>query len=375
MLTLGTVWEGNEYGPEAVAILFDMISRNLPEGTEGKFFCFTDHTADLGPWIEKRPLDGARDGTIMFPLGCAVIRGLDDLLEGKQIQSSLYDGSFPTDSAVVIFNECRPQDCGGWVKHVWRIGGGTTPKLTFLRNVPKEDIQANIRYAMGLGCKWFSPAPVHDRAALIVGGAPSLRDSVVLLRHMAISMDADIFALNGAASYLHAQGMAPDFHVMLDAHPDCIRFVSPHIPMTRYYASQCDSIVLDEARDSLVCWHGGGEAMNDLRGEFAFRHIVGGGSTGLTRAMVLAFGLGYRQIHVFGADSSYDGETGHAYSQADYDNFINVACGDEVFKTSPQLLGQAEDFKIIAPDLIHAGCEIMVHGAGLLTAVASQMAA
>jgi len=91
--------------------------------------------------------------------------------------------------------------------------------------------------------------------------------------------------------------------------------------------------------------------------------------------MILAYGLGHRKMHLFGLDSSYEGDVGHVYGQANYQKHVNVTCGDETFRTSPQLLGQAEDFKMVAPDLISAGCEIMVHGGGLLKALALQMAA
>lgn len=103
-----------------------------------------------------------------------------------------------------------------------------------------------------------------------------------------------------------------------------------------------------------------------------FKHVIGGGSTGASRAIMLAYGLGYRKFQLFGLDSSFDGDAVHAYSQAKYANTIDVTCGDEVFKTSPQLLGQAEDFKLLFPDFMQAGCEITVHGKGLLRAIANR---
>lgn len=374
MLNLGCVWTGVEYGPDAPAILFDMISRNLPEGLEGTFTVFTDREDDLGPWIAKKPLDAPRDGITMFPLGCVIVRGLDALIRGEQVKSCFYDGSFPEEAAIVLFMDKNPKDCDGWVKHVYKIGGGSSAEMEFVPNVSKADLEANIRSAIKRKCRWFKPRKANDETALIVGGGPSLGADVHFLRHVA--RGGHIFALNGVPAYLEKHGIIPDSHVMLDAHPNCLGFVSPGLPMMRYYASQCDPSVLDAAWNSLVCWHGGGEVMNKLGDEgLTFRHVVGGGSTGATRAMILAYGLGYRKFHLFGMDSSYDGEFGHAYAQAEYAKSLNVTCGDKVFKTSPQLLGQAEDFKMIAPDLLQADCEITVHGEGLLKAVAEQMAA
>lgn len=372
MLNLGCVWDRVDYGPESVQILFDMISRNLSEGTEGQFYCFTDFQDDLGPWIVKRSLRASREDVRMFPLNCVIVRGLDALLEGKQVKSCFYDGTFPEEAALVIFSDCHPKDCENWVKHVWKIGGGTTAELSFTPNVAKDVLSSNIRSAIQRKCQWFEPRLAHDETALIVGGGPSLETDIPLLRYMAQA--GQIFALNGVPAYLEKANITPDFHVMLDADPACLNFVAPHIPMRRYYASQCSSEVLDAAGSSLVCWHGGGDAMTSIK-EHTFRHIVGGGSTGATRAMVLAYGLGYRKFHLFGMDSSYEGNRGHAYEQADYANFVDVTCGDRVFKTSPQLLGQVEDFKKVVPNLISAACEVTVHGGGLLKAVADQMAA
>lgn len=372
MLNLGVVWDDTGYGPEAVKILHDMIGRNLPDRTEGRLTCFTDLPDDLGPMIDKRPLDAPRGDTVMFPLGCVIVRGLDALLEHKQVKSCFYDGGFPKEAAIVIFNDCRPQDCGNWVSHVWKIGGGTTAELKFVPNVAKSELSSNIRLAIHRDCQWFEPRAAHDETALIVGGGPSLKDDIPLLKYMANS--AHMFALNGVPAYLEKQGIVPDSHVILDAHPNCLYFVARHLPMRRYYASQCTPEVLDAAGSSLVCWHGGGEAMTAIKGH-TFKHVVGGGSTAATRAMILAYGLGYRKFHLFGMDSSYDGDVGHAYSQPDYLNFLDVTCGNEVFKSSPQLLGQAEDFKMILPDLLQSACEVTVHGKGLLRAIANQMAA
>ncbi len=272
----------------------------------------------------------------------------------------------------MVFNDCHPKDCDNWVKHVYKIGGGSSADMEYIPNVPKEILAANIASAIQRDCQWFIPRLAHDETALIVGGGPSLQGDLPLLKYMAQA--SQIFAVNGVPTYLEKYGITPDFHVMLDADPVCLGFVAKHIPMIRYYASQCAPKVLNEAGASLVCWHGGGEAMESLKGR-TFKHIVGGGSTAATRAIVLAYGLGFRKFHLFGMDSSYDGDQGHAYAQADYQRFIEATCGDQVFKTSPQLLGQAEDFKMVLPNLLSAACEVTVHGAGLLKAVADQMAA
>jgi hypothetical protein len=371
MLNLACVWDDRRYGPEAVLILRDMIARNLPDQTEGQFICFTDFEDDLGPWVEKRPLSAHTLEIPNFPLNCVIVRALDCLLEGQWPATCFYDGPFPERAAIVLFEDGRPQDHDGWVRHVYKIGGGTIADLKFTPNVPKQDLVENIRSAIVRDSRWFEPRAAHDGVAVIVGGGPSLAADIPLLSYFVNT--STLFAVNGVPAYLECFGIIPDIHVMLDAEPGCLRFVSPNLPMTRYYASQCAPAILDAAGSSLVCWHGGGDAMTAIEGHL-FRNVIGGGSTAASRAVTLAYGLGYRKFHLFGLDSSYDGDRSHAYDQAGYDNLLDVTCGDQVFKASPQLLGQAEDFKVLIPDLVRAACEVTVHGGGLLRAIASQMA-
>jgi hypothetical protein len=341
MLNIGCV-RTPEFGPQYVNILFDMVRRNLPEETEGRLVCYTDDPAGIDAGVQIEPPDGDRSKADFFlPLNCCVVRPLDCLLEGKAPVSAIYDGTFPEKAAVVAFHGVRAEDCDGWVRHVWKIGGGTIAELTFTPNIPKPELQANIRSAMARNCPWFEPQEAHDGVAVIVGGGASLAYELGEI----FDLDGFIFAVNGVPNYFAQNGICPHVHVMLDAHPDCARFVVPELPMLRYYASQCDPLVLDMAEDSLVCWHGGGEAMTEIP-DMTFRHIVGGGSTIGTRVMMLAYGLGYRKFHVFGMDSSYDGDVGHAYEQGDYDSFLTVTCGDQAFKTSSQLLGQAVNGQI-----------------------------
>lgn len=368
---------GTTHSPEAVNILYDMISRNLADGTVGEFHLYTDQPDTYGPGIIVHALDEPHLPGLGLTLDHLIVGPLDDILKRQALLEEdvffYWDGQpFPTGAKVIKCMGSAPQDLDGWVKHVWKIGGGTIAELSFTPNVPKGELVANIRSAIQRDCRWFEPRPAHEEAAIIVGGGPSLKDNLVLLRFLAL--DSHVFALNGVPAYLEKHGIIPDSHVILDAHPVCLYFTARHLPMTRYYASQCTPEVLDAAGSNLVCWHGGGEAMNAIEGH-TFKHVVGGGSTGATRALILAYGLGYRKFHLFGMDSSYDGDRGHAYDQFDYKNFVEVRCGDQVFKTNPQLFAQAEDFKTILPDLISAACEVTVHGDGLLNAVATQMAA
>ena len=91
-------------GKEYVEILFDSIKRNLKEGTEGKFVCFTNDETPYIDGIEKRPLHGEltgwwnklylfKDGhfndgdrIVYMDLDTVIVSGLDEIIK--------YDGRF-----------------------------------------------------------------------------------------------------------------------------------------------------------------------------------------------------------------------------------------------------------------------------------------
>lgn len=365
MLNIGCV-KTPEYGPEYVDILFDMIRRNLPEGTEGRLTCYTNDPSGINPDIHIETSSSTRSVDFMFPLNCCVIGSLDCMLDGKAPESAIYDGSIPKTAKIVAFHNTKAEECSDWVKHVWKIGGSTTPCLTFIPNVGLEKRSDNVKSSLVRDCRWFEPKPAHDRKAIIIGGGPSLSYELDTIR----LMDGDIWAINNVPKFLKTHQIKPDFHVLMDAHECVAGYVSPDIRMTRYYASQCEPSVLDLAGDELVCWHAASDCLKDIE---ITSHPIGGGTTAVMRTLPMLYGLGYRDFHLFGLDSSFEGGRAHAYDQHGYDTILDVICGDQVFKSSPQMVGQAEDFKIMAPDLIAAGCEITVYGDGLLKSIVMNM--
>lgn len=366
---------GAEYCPESVDILYDMVARNLPEGTPGEFHLYSDEPGPYRPEVIVHGIDEPRLSGLNLSLRHLIVGPLDDIAAKGFLQeedvSFYHDGPFPAGAKVIKCLGKKPQDLKGWVKHVWKVGGGTANSLTFIANVDSEQRRQNVLSALSMpGIRWFEPIPAHQRKAILVGGGPSLESDILALR--ALALEGDIFAFNNVPHYLDRWGIAPDFHVLMDAHHDIKNFVSPGIRMTRYYASQCVPEVLYAAGEELTCWHAASDCLDglDLKSP-----PVGGGTTAAMRGLVLSYGLGYRDFHLFGLDSSYDGDRVHAYEQHGYGAHLDVVCGDRHFRSSPQLIGQAEDFKKMAPDMIAAGCEITVYGAGLLKAIAEEMIA
>ena len=225
----------------------------------------------------------------------------------------------------------------------------------------------NVLSALKRGARQFKPCLPHDRSCILVGGGPSVQNELFMVS--ALSTQGEIFAVNNVPRYLAERGLDTDVHVLMDAHPIVADFVVPQLKSIRYYASQCEPEVLDRAGNELILWHAASQALDGIDG---INNIVGGGSTTATRALYLAYGLGYRDFHLFGLDSSYDGDRCHAYKQGGYETTLDVHCGEETFKSSPQLIAQAEDFKVIIPEMIKAGCTVTIHGSGLLRSIANK---
>lgn len=243
--------------------------------------------------------------------------------------------------------------------------------LEFTANISFETLDRNIKNASGRqDAVWLQEEKPHDRVAIIAAGGPSLSQELEYIRFCQKNGEV-IFALNGVPKYLFEHGVIPDYHVLLDSLPWVADFVSPDLPMKRYYSCQCDPSVLDMAPDNTL-WApymiGIEEGFPSLRPPY-----VQGGTTVGTRALYLAYMLGYRTFRLFGLDSSQAGDVCHAYSQIGYEEVLDVKCGDKTFKCPPQLMAQAEECQIVLNDLRDKGCDFTIYGNGLLRAIADEM--
>jgi hypothetical protein len=277
---------------------------------------------------------------------------------------------FPKSTKLVVFHgEPRPhQVMDGWVPQVWKIGGGTTLELMTVGNTSEEQRIKNIQHAVSLTLPLLYSKTQHDGHAVIVGGGPSLNDSIDEIRWRK-SKGQTVFATNNTPSKVEA-----DYHVMLDARPDNAAFVPYGIPCL--YASECHPNVYERAKNNgnpITVWHSYADGMDDvLANEHrGFTYVGGGSSVGL-KAMCIAYILGYREMHLYGMDSCYRDGHHHAYSQSlnDGERVISVTMGDKLYKVAPWMATQVEEFKDLAGYLVSMGCTLTVHGEGLLQDVA-----
>lgn len=466
MVTFVCVKWGTLYGPEYVNTLYDMVTRNLAEGTaEGEFICFTDDPSGLLPSIKTRSLPAGLTGwwnklalfapdvfekgerIIYLDLDTVIVGPIDDILKYQGEFAILQDfyrpdgwqssfmswqagfghwiwerfnelgrpdieggdqvfieqmvphahiwqvlfpdwfvsykrhcvDMFPKGARVVIFHgEPRPHQAGGWVEHVWKIGGGTAAELELLCNTRDEKLIHNINSCIKRDLPWVQPLAPHNRHAVIVGGGPSVAN---LLPEIEWRQDQgqDVFALNGVISYLFNNNIYPDNHVMIDARGENLRFIQERLSINYFLASQVDPIIYSALHDKNVqVFHLATDGMqeliqNDKRAQGAV--MIGGGRTVGMAAIGLAYALGYRNIHLYGFDSSYSDNEHHAYKQDinDTDLRVECECGGQKFSAAPWMIDQVEAFQNMANILVQEGVIFTVHGEGLLPQCARMM--
>lgn len=461
MLNIACVKAGTKYTSEQVNILFDMVRRNLAEGFEGRFVCFTDDPDGLaeGIHIEKLPegLNGwwnklylfsadafpAGNRVVFMDLDTVIVGRLDDLVRysgpfailrdfyrpmgwqsafmaweagtltyvweswlengkpepiggdqewieevvpcahiwqdqfpGAFVSYKLLKGYPPREAKVVIFHgEPKPDNCGAdWVQTVYKMNGGSAQELEVVCNTRDESLRSNMRAALtrNLPTVQFN-REAHGRHAVIVGGGPSLADTLDEIRWRQWAGQT-IFATNNTFAWLKERGITADAQVFLDARQDNVRFVQKG-EHTVYLCSQCHPDLFDAA-DNAVMWHVNTdvahEVLDDQPGETTF---ISGGSTVVLNAMCLAYALGYRELHLYGVDSSYRENQHHAYAQPlnDRDERVQALCEGRTFWVAPWMAQQVYQFQEIAPSLAEGGCTITVHGDGLLPWVARHL--
>jgi hypothetical protein len=282
----------------------------------------------------------------------------------------------PVKESVVFFHgEPRPhQVLTGWVPQVWRKGGLTRADLTSICNTNENRRLANIWSACERLVHWVKAAEPHEGHVAIVAGGPSLNDTFhEVARRKATGQQ--LWAVNGTAKYLRDRGLIPDAHVIVDARPDNLKFLEDADPETLHLlASQCDPSLFD-AVERVLLWHANSPGMEELLRGMRETSLIGGGSTVGLQALVLAFVMGYRKIHLYGFDSSYRGGEGHAYPQQmnDGEAVVTAVIGDRTFRAAPWMVQQTEEFLSTAAELERQGAVITVHGDGLLPYVANEL--
>jgi hypothetical protein len=241
-------------------------------------------------------------------------------------------------------------------------------------NTQSKTIEANVKENAKRDLPWLSKIPEHEGHAVLVGGGPSVVDELRNIRSRQANGQT-IFALNNAANFLKEHGIIPDYQLVLDARPENARFVENRPARKYLIGSQCHPDVFEELSGADVMMFHHGEDWREylpketscLTGAYVLGPI----------AMSAAFVLGFRNMHLYGYDSS-DAEDGsaHAYDQNETDpekKRVEVIVAGRPFRCSFGMYKQAEVFPYFAATLANHGCTITVHGDGLLPTIAREM--
>lgn len=280
-----------------------------------------------------------------------------------------------TDATVIRFPGNRAKWMLDYCKNWLNLGSGITVKA--LPNSDESAVLENIRVNSRRGLQVLGELPPHEGHAVLVGGGPSLADSLDEIR-MRQRDGQKIFALNGAAGFLDRNGIEVDCTVIMDAREDNIKFVDTSRGDQYLLASQCHTAVFEAAQGHSTLWHfaASDKIMAVLPETEAPPMLVQGGIVvGLT-SMALVYMLGYRNIHLYGYDSSDREDVSHAYFQSENTaekTRVEVWCAGQKFTSGIAMYAQAEAFPRWAQMLANEGVLITVHGEGLLPTVARNM--
>lgn len=233
-------------------------------------------------------------------------------------------------------------------------------------NTSDEVIYNNIRANSAIpGKKWIRLEEAHDGVAVLCGSGPSLADTLDEIRELA-AKGAKVFAMNGAAAFLAGNGVMPDYQVMIDARFETADLIGP--AKEHLFASQVDPECFRRVPDARL-WH---LQVGNIENEFPEYNddycLIGGAASVGNTATCLAYAMGYRNLQIYGYDSSHRNGKGHAFRQPlnDGDPCASVRFNGNDYIASLTMKLQAEKFQETSKALMDMGCHIEVHGSGLL---------
>jgi hypothetical protein len=207
-----------------------------------------------------------------------------------------------------------------------------------------EDCRRNVESALRRNLRVCGYAPKRTGQLAIVGSGPSVSTYIDELR----SWPGEIWAVNGAYRFLLDQGIVAHAFVGLDPVPGLKEYVEVRDKGTSFLLSSvCDPSVFDELSGADIwLWH-------SKQADFPYpegSQVVGGGTTCLTRAPYLAQMVGWRDITIFGADSSFTEAKycyGNGFKEDSTQPSFPVECNGQTFVTELALVKQVSAFGVM----------------------------
>ncbi len=395
-----------ERGEPILQIATDVLLNWAP--VEDVFRKEFDVAACRYPWLDRN--DGAFCGDVNFinPAGLSFWRDVYDYYMGHpEIQDGWEGGQtaflrvvqtkkhkiLELDSDIYCFTPDRPNLSLDGVKIIHFRGQRKflmpdyadkmeLTKLfqcTVVGNVPEKAMEDNVRSSLKLPLEILENqySTPKESNLLIVGGGPSLTECLgeISLRKRAGCI---IWALNNSFRFLCEHGVTPDAHIMLDAREENIHFIPEKTETVLLYSAQCHPSVIEKGMQAgrVILWCPSILSILDILTEYkkTAAIIAGGSSVGL-KAIALAHVFGFRNIDLYGYDSSYKGDENHAYPQRlnNKENKVQIKAGERYFLAAPWMVVQTQEFERSMSNFQKMGLNISVHGDGLLPHVARMM--
>lgn len=259
------------------------------------------------------------------------------------------------------------------------------------------EIAHNVMRALETGFPEFcEQEPPNDRVVSICGSAPSLADTCK-------DITGDVWACNDAGWKLLDEGVVPKYWMIWDPQSPpapgspyyCLRKL--HKDTTYLVASMCSPAVFERLRDyNVIIWHPYLGDMIPMEAwlagwESPCRQLVGfdievpgydagvgrGTSAAVTRSCQFAPLMGYRTLHLHGADSSCkeglihfeDLESDRNGAQQLFSVWVgttDLPLSRKPFVTTGQMYRQLEEFIPLVKSLMAEGVTVKVHGSGAI---------
>lgn len=220
--------------------------------------------------------------------------------------------------------------------------------LESLLPVTDDEFARNLRVNLERDIPRCEPLPERENNRLaIVGSGPSVRDYLDEIK----SFDA-IWAINGAYNFLQDNGIVADF-VGCDPLVGLDDYLKHPNPQSVFYlAGTCDATTFEAVKGHDVrMWFLKSDNLKYPPGLWT----VTGGTTCLLRAPFLAHMQGFRDLTIYGADSSYEAaDKRYCYRYGTYVedskaplNVVYTADGQGPFYTEICLMKQVSQFHAI----------------------------
>jgi hypothetical protein len=349
------------------ALSFTTHDLNKPAPISAQYGYCTDVLEHIPPQNVDRVLTNILRAAqhVFFQISC-----VDDVcgaLIGEPLHLSVHDYAWwlkklQSLDCIVHWSQNGGEYCMFYVT-AWQ-GGAEFVKhgvLNVSEDITLEQVKQNI------AGPWATVAPhaVNDAEVLILGGGPSLAAHLDEIRALRAN-GAKLVTLNGAYNWALQNDLEPSATVVVDAREFNARFTHPVVDRCKYLiSSQVHPAVLEGLPvDRTLLWHTGAESIRSALDErYETWWAIPGGSTVMLRAIPLLRLLGFTKFRLYGFDSCFLDEEGHAYAQPENDKDIRIAvtCRGRVFDCAPWHVSQAQEFM----DLIkYLGNEIELEVAG-----------